>query len=202
MIEQLFCNIDDKSIVYRSVSDLFGVCIYFLVDEEKVLIVDPGRLSEDVYNWLEQFKNHKKIIYITHEHFDHHFDVNRLLKIQNTAAFLYSKEFEDALQCSRKNLSYYYDTVIETSLSTITDKNYFEVIEMPGHSKLSVCYLYKNILFGGDTVIDKKSLILKLPGSNKLDFKESMDKIKNLIPCDTIVLPGHGDLFLFNSWLI
>jgi glyoxylase-like metal-dependent hydrolase (beta-lactamase superfamily II) len=202
MVESLFCNLDDRSIVYRSVSDLFGVCIYFLVDQGKVLIIDPGRLSEDVYLWLEQFKNHKKIIYITHEHFDHHYDVNKLLKMQNTSAFLYSKEFEDALKCSRKNLSYYYNIAMETTLSIPSDLNYFEVIETPGHSILSVCFLYKNILFGGDTVIDKKNLVLKLPGGNKLIYKESIDKIKNIIPDDTIVLPGHGDLFLFNTWLI
>ena len=202
MVEPLFCNLDDRSIVYRSVSDLFEVCIYFLVDQEKVLIIDPGRLSEDVYLWLEQFKNHQKIIYLTHEHFDHHYDVNKLLKILNTSTFFYSKEFEDALQCSRKNLSYYYNIAIETALSIPSSTNYFEVIETPGHSIFSVCFLYKNILFGGDTVIDKKNLVLKLPGSNKMNYKESIDKIKNIIPDDTIVLPGHGDLFLFSTWLI
>ncbi len=202
MVEPLFCNLDDRSIVYRSVSDLFGVCIYFLVDQKKVLIVDPGRLSEDVYLWLEQFKNHQKIIYITHEHFDHHYDVNKLLKIHNTSVFLYSKEFAIALQCSRKNLSYYYNIAIETALSIPCVTNYFKVIDTPGHSLFSVCFLYKNILFGGDTVIDKKNLVLKLPGSNKLNYKESIDKLKNIIPDDTIVLPGHGDSFLFNTWLI
>ena len=60
MVETLFCNLDDKSIVYRSVSKLFGVCTYFLVDPKKVLIIDPGKLSDEVYVWLEQFKNHKK----------------------------------------------------------------------------------------------------------------------------------------------
>ncbi len=201
-MEPLFCNLDDKSIVYRSVSDLFGVCTYFLVDQKKIFIVDPGRLSEDVYLWLEQFKNHNKIIYITHEHFDHHYDVNKLLKIQNTSAFFYSKKFEDALKCSRKNLSYYYNIAMETALSIPSVMNYFEVVETPGHSIFSVCFLYKNILFGGDTVIDKENLVLKLPGSNKMNYKESIDKIKNIIPDDTIVLPGHGDLFLFNTWVL
>ena len=202
MGEPLFCNLDDRSIVYRFVSDLFGVCVYFFVDQGKMLIIDPGRLSEDVYLWLEQFKNHKKIIYITHEHFDHHYDVNKLLKIQNTSTFCYSKEFKDALQCSRKNLSYYYNIAIETTLSIPSVTNYFEVIETPGHSIFSVCFLYKKMLFGGDTIIDKKNLILKLPGSNKINYKESIAKIKNIISGDTIVLPGHGDLFLFNTWSI
>lgn len=202
MIEPLFCNLDDRSILYRSVSDLFGVCTYFLVYQEEIIIVDPGRLSEEVYLWLEQFKNYKKIIYITHEHFDHHYDVNKLLKFKNTSAFLYSNEFAVALQCSRKNLSYYYNFAIETALSIPSTTNYFEVIETPGHSIFSVCFLYKNILFGGDTVIDKKNLILKLPGSSKINYKESIAKIKNIISGDTIVLPGHGDLFLFNTWSI
>ena len=58
------------------------------------------------------------------------------------------------------------------------------------------------MLFGGDTVIDKKNLVLKLPGSNKMNYMQSIDKIKNIIPDDTIVLPGHGDFFLLNTWLI
>ena len=56
------------------------------------------------------------------------------------------------------------------------------------------------MLFGGDTVIEKENLILKLPGSNKIDYKESIDKIINAIPKNTIVLPGHGNLFIFNTW--
>ncbi|MDN3676035.1 MBL fold metallo-hydrolase [Flavobacterium paronense] len=200
MIEPLFCNLDDRSIVYRSVSDLFGVCTYFLVDQEKVIIVDPGRLSEEVYHWLEQFKAHKKIIYLTHEHFDHHYDVNKLLAFENTAAFSISIDFEQAIKCGRKNLSYYYNTPIESVLSKQTEFNFFEIIVTPGHSKFSVCFMYKNMLFGGDTVIEKENLVLKLPGSNKIDYKESIDKIKNLTSKNTIVLPGHGNLFLFNNW--
>ena len=138
----MFCNLDDKSIVYRSVSDLFGVCTYFLVDQEKVIIVDPGRLSDGVYFWLEQFKDHKKIIYLTHEHFDHHYDVNKLLEFQNTSAYLNSIDFENAIKCSRKNLSYYHNTPIESVLSVQTESNFFEIIVTPGHSKFSVCFMY------------------------------------------------------------
>jgi hypothetical protein len=58
MVEQLFCKLDDKSIVYRSVSDLCGVCTSFLVDDKKTLIIDLGKLSDEGYNWLIPFKNH------------------------------------------------------------------------------------------------------------------------------------------------
>jgi glyoxylase-like metal-dependent hydrolase (beta-lactamase superfamily II) len=139
MVEILFCNLDGRSILYRFVSELFGVCTYFLVDLEKVLIVDPGKLNDDVYVWLEQFQRHKKIIYLTHEHFDHHFDVNKLLLINNSYLHFFSENFEKAISNNKINLSFYYNTPIETSSNSKEDFNFFEVAETPGHSKLSVC---------------------------------------------------------------
>lgn len=200
MIEPLFCNLEDKSILYRSVSDLFGVCTYFLVHQDKVIIVDPGRLSEDIYLWLEQFQNHQKIIYITHEHFDHHYDVNKLLNFPRTSVYIPSNEFEIAVKNSRTNLSYYHNTPIETNLINVSENNYLDVIATPGHSKNSYCFKYKNILFGGDTVIEKKYLVFKLPGGNKSIFEESVLKLKTKTEPNTIVLPGHGNLFYFNKW--
>lgn len=201
MIESLFCNLDDKSIVYRYVSDLFGVCTYFLVDQDKVIIIDPGRLSEDVYLWLKQFKNHQKIIYVTHEHFDHHYDANKLQNFPRTSVYIPSNEFETAVKNTRTNLSYYNNTPIETNLINVSENNYFEVIATPGHSKNSYCYKYKNILFGGDTVIEKQNLVLKLPGSDKIKFKDSIIELKNKTEKNTIVLPGHGNIFYFNEWI-
>jgi glyoxylase-like metal-dependent hydrolase (beta-lactamase superfamily II) len=198
MVETLFCNLDDKSMVYRSISKLFGVCTYFLVNKEKVLIIDPGKLSDEVYLWLEQFKKHKKIIYLTHEHFDHHFDVNKLLLMHNTYLHFFSENFKKAISNSKVNLSYYYNTPIETSSKLTKKFNFLEVIETPGHSKQSVCLLYKNLLFGGDTVIHKEYLVLKLPGSNKNDYRESIATIKTKTNQNTIVLPGHGNLFFFD----
>lgn len=201
MVEQLFCNIDDKSIVYRFVSDLFKVCTYFLTDHEKIIIVDPGRLNEDVYKWLEQFHDLNMLIYITHEHFDHHFHVNKLLKNPQASVYLPSIEFEKAINNCRTNISYYNNTPIETTCVSKSDVNYFEIIETPGHSQLSYCFKYKNILFGGDTVIEKKYLVFKLPGGNKSKFEESVLKLNNKIENNTIVLPGHGNLFCYNMWI-
>lgn len=202
MIETLFSNIDDKSTVYRSVSDLFAVCTYFLVDNEKVIIVDPGKLSDEVYFWLEQFKNHKKIIYVTHEHFDHHYDVNKLLQNSNSYLHYFSENFNIAIANNKINLSFYYNIPLATVSKVKKEFKFFKVIETPGHSKLSVCLLYNNLLFGGDTIINKEYLILKLPGSNKEDYKKSVIKIKSKIQKNTIVLPGHGNIFCFDIWKV
>lgn len=202
MIEQLFCNLDDKSIVYRFVSELFQVCTYFLIDKEKIIIVDPGKLNEEVYNWLNHYDSLNKIIYITHEHFDHHFDVNKLLKIANTKVYIQSNEFKKAIYNCRTNISYNYNMPIETECINLSNQNYFEIIATPGHSKFSYCFKYKNMLFGGDSIIKKKYLVFKLPGGNKNDFIRSADNLTKTIDSKTIVLPGHGDLFFFNEWII
>lgn len=201
MVEPLFCNIDDKSIVYRFVSDLFQVCTYFLIDQKKVIIVDPGKLNEKVYKWLEQFDDLDILIYITHEHFDHHFDVNLLLNNPRASVYLPSTNFKNAINNSRTNISFYYKMPIETNCINLSTLNYFEVIATPGHSNYSYCFKYKNLLFGGDTVIEKKYLVFKLPGGDKSKFEESILKLNSEIETNTIVLPGHGDLFCFNKWI-
>lgn len=106
-----------------------------------------------------------------------------------------SDAFKNALINTRTNLSHYYNLSVKTRCNQTTNSSCFKVLETPGHSKLSVCFLYKNILFGGDTNINKEYLFLKLPGSSKINFKELVDKIKKRITKNTIVLPGHGNLF-------
>ena len=202
MVEPLFCNIDDKSIVYRSVSELFNVCTYFIVDSHNVIVVDPGKLSQDVCVWLESFQYLNKIIYITHEHFDHHYDVIYLLSFPNTSVFVPSSEFEMAVTDTRTNLSHYYNSPIQSNLNKKSKVDFFKVIPTPGHSRFSFCFKYKNILFGGDTLINAKYLVLKLPRANKSDYKESIKNLNNLLELDTVVLPGHGELFCFDKIFI
>jgi hypothetical protein len=76
-----------------------------LVNQGKVLFVDPGRLSEEVSLWLEQFQNYKKIMDLIYEHFDHHYDVNKVSVFKNTFVYLSSDAFKNALFNNRTNLS-------------------------------------------------------------------------------------------------
>lgn len=197
MVEQLLCNIKNKSIIYRYVSSLFGVCTYFIVENELVVIIDPGKFDNYVFEWLNSFRYKKKLIYITHEHFDHHYSANEILKFENTFLFCPSVSFLNAIKDIRLNLSYYYNDSIETIAKFQFDSSNLLVIKTPGHSKESYCYKYYDILFGGDTLVEEKYLVLKLPGSNRNDFKNSIEKLKFYLNRNTIVLPGHGEIFQF-----
>jgi hydroxyacylglutathione hydrolase len=201
-VEPLFCNLNKRSTFYRYISNLFNVCTYFIVEEDKLIIIDPGKLDENVYDWLIKFDSLTKIIYITHEHFDHHYHANQVLNLKNTFLYLPSESFGDALGDSRKNLSYYYYDSIETKGYQVDIKSNLEILKTPGHSVESYCFIYDNIVFGGDTVIQNEYLVFKLPGGNKSHFLDSLKYLKKRVQLNSIVLPGHGNMFSFDKWII
>lgn len=181
---------------------MFGVCSYFILEQDKLIIIDPGRLDDNVFEWLNKFKNFSKIVYITHEHFDHHYHANKVFELEKTYFFSPCENFNLVIKDVRKNLSYYYNDPIETVVKLNTVISDLKIIKTPGHSKESYCFVYDNVLFGGDTVIEKKYLVFKLPGGNRNDFNYSIKNIRDNIDLNTIVLPGHGDLFYFDEWVI
>lgn len=66
-----------------------------------------------------------------------------------------------------------------------------KTINTPGHSKGSICILYKNILFSGDTLFNRGTVgTTKIPGGCKKEMEKSLKKIKKIKY--KILAPGHG----------
>jgi glyoxylase-like metal-dependent hydrolase (beta-lactamase superfamily II) len=64
-----------------------------------------------------------------------------------------------------------------------------KVFETPGHTSDSVCFLFKNILFSGDTLFHDGIGRTDLPTGNEEEMEKSLEFLKNL---DYDVLcPGH-----------
>ena len=199
MVERLFCDKNMGFSIFRSYSLLFNVCTYLIETNDLIYIIDPGKFSNNFYEWMSKYKDKTILVFITHEHFDHHYDLNKIQENFNSTVFIPSLEFKSAIEDSKKNLSYYLGDPIKTEITNYTNKSNLKVYKTPGHSQESYCYKYKNYLFSGDTIIEKKYLTFKFPGSNKLDYFKSVDFIKSSNPPNTIVLPGHGDFFYLNS---
>lgn len=67
------------------------------------------------------------------------------------------------------------------------------VIHTPGHTKGSVC-LYnqkENILISGDTVFYRSFGRTDLYGGSMDELLNSLEKIKKIVPMQTLVFPGH-----------
>jgi len=164
MIKQIKPN------VWRFYFDEFGSCVYLIKTPELVLIDTSSRenkekLLEDLRN-INIEKEEIKAIILTHSHWDH---VGNIDLFQN--AQLYSITNLDKLK---------------------KDFPEFKIILSPGHTRDSICLLYKQILFSGDTIFDKDHFYVgrtDLPESNPENMKKSLETLKK-IKYNTLC-PGH-----------
>ena len=70
----------------------------------------------------------------------------------------------------------------------------FSVIPTPGHTPGSVFFYCKeeNIAFSGDTLFKMSIGRTDFEKGSYKDIMNSLQKLKECLPPDTIVLPGHG----------
>ena len=67
----------------------------------------------------------------------------------------------------------------------------FEVLETPGHTEGSICYICKDTIFSGDTLFQGSCGRTDLPTGNWNDIIQSLKKLAAL-PGDYQVYSGHG----------
>lgn len=178
------------------------------------LVVDPG--TEDCDELL-RFCFIEGIILeyiiLTHEHLDHVWGTNR---IKNT----FGAKIVCSELCANKiakpqniyNLLYYNtDTMfcvpeVDVLLEEIDYKLKWNQLQLfffktLGHSDCSVCFSINNSLFTGDTVMKGyKPYIKSRHGGTISDFRKSINLIfDSFSQSDTIVYPGHGDMFVLKE---
>lgn len=143
---------------------------YLLINDNKVLIIDPGDESEKIINEIDDLDC--KGILLTHRHFDHVGALSNLLNYYKVKVY------------DKSNL--------KEGINNIDIFN-FEVIYNPGHTNDSISYYFKeeNVLFSGDFIF-KGSIGRTDLGGNELDMFDSINKIKKYNK-NIIIKPGHGE---------
>lgn len=173
-----------------------------------VIVVDPGDANtERLYNYLRSNNWYVRFVILTHEHFDHCAGVI-FLRQYFDFTLLCTSACAELVATSKGNLSRYVpeycpEFVIIEGIESIKDFQRLTIgniactfIETPGHSPGSMCILTDGGIFSGDTILASKTP-LKLPGSNKIAWKDSVDKLRNLCGNRMLVYPGHGTPFYF-----
>ncbi len=189
----------EYKIIKLVVGELQENC-FILFDENKdAFIVDPGASSENIIEAIEKNDLNIKYILLTHGHFDHVGAVAALKKRfkapiylnKNDRNFLENpKEVRESafgLQIEAANVDVFVNDGDEIPFSD--DK--IKVIASPGHTIGSVCYLFKNYLFAGDTLFNGSIGRTDFPESDNSLMMESLKKLKELDD-DIYVLSGHG----------
>lgn len=172
----------------------------------KCIVLDPASIDiSELIEYLESNNLNINTVILTHEHYDHCMAVNALYYYK-PFQLLATEETIKGIANSRRNLSFYHDEIATFEIHLPAKKIFdFEEIafenkkiicfETPGHSTGSMCILIDNYLFTGDTILNNSKTPLKLPGSNKLDYEKSIEKIYKIIRPGFVIYPGHGCSF-------
>lgn len=144
----------------------FGSCVYLVKIGKDNILIDTSS-KENAKELLHELKKLNidirdiHIILLTHTHNDH---------IGNLDLFPNAKIYD------AKNIN-------ELNLILIRP------IKTPGHTKDSLSFLYKDILFSGDTLFHNGTGRTDLPESEPSKMEESLSQLKKLDY--TILAPGH-----------
>jgi glyoxylase-like metal-dependent hydrolase (beta-lactamase superfamily II) len=154
----------------------FGSYVYLIKTDKKNILIDTSspQNTEELKEYLKKLNLYPKeidIVILTHHHWDH---------TGGILLFLDSKIYG-----SKKDFG---ENITDIKKLKIPE---LRIIETPGHSKGSICILYKNILFSGDTLFNRGLTgRTDLPGGSEKEMKESLNKLKKLNY--KILCPGHG----------
>lgn len=173
---------------------------FILFDENKdAFVVDPGGSSENIIEAIDKNELNIKYILLTHGHFDHVGAVAALVKKYKAPVYM-SKDDRAFLESPKEVRASAFGMQIEAADVDVFVKEGDEipfsegtikVIETPGHTLGSVCYLFENYLFAGDTLFNGSIGRTDFPESDHSLMIESLKKLKKLDD-DIYVLSGHG----------
>lgn len=201
--------------IIQFTGEVFDAASYVIVENNDALIFDAAD-SNEMIDYLNSLNVKNIMLFLTHEHFDHIFLVDKLRNLFNCNV-ISSYECSCRIQSSKSNLSSIADVLIsmndhsggsafitgfsvsaadETFESKCTFEWHKHIIEshcLCGHSLGSACYILdKSILFSGDELLSIP-VITRLPGGNTKKFRKDdmmvFERIKNNI---SRVFPGHG----------
>lgn len=173
---------------------------FILFDENKdAFVVDPGGSSENIIEAIDKNELNIKYILLTHGHFDHVGAVAALVKkykapvymSKDDRAFLESPKEVRASSFGMQIEAADVDVFVKEGDEITFSEGTIKVIETPGHTLGSVCYLFENYLFAGDTLFNGSIGRTDFPESDHSLMIESLKKLKKLDD-EIYVLSGHG----------
>ena len=185
--------------LYHLPSGPLRVNTYFLVnDENEAVVIDSGESYKLIKQTEQKYGFKIKAVLLTHAHFDH---AGNAKKLQDDGASVYIGKKDAPKLLNEGNLSSDFGRKFDylNADYTLSDGEKisvcgfdFKVIETPGHTDGSVCYLIDNMLFTGDTLF--------LESVGRTDFisgsrEQLVSSVKRLFALDGdyAVYPGHED---------
>ncbi len=172
---------------------------YCVSGEDFAFVVDPADTSDELIYFVTESTDKKhKYILLTHCHIDHILGVNAIKQIWNCPIVI-GKEDAESLKDPKVNLSgmiFGFDFSIKADI-TVAEGDKIDlgeqeicVLETPGHTKGSVCYILGEHMFSGDTLFKGTIGNTNFPTSNTCEMLKTLKKLAEM-DTDYKLYPGH-----------
>lgn len=186
--------------------------VYDKSESTNCIIVDPGsRENEELISFITEQELSPVYIILTHEHFDHCWGVNELVK-QYHISVICSQLCAEAIKHEKRNCSVFYDNneafVIDTETISVESLNSMlpfgsdeiKFFKTPGHTDASISFTIGKCLFTGDALIKDMRTVTKLPTGSRLKLKGTMNLYRKIQGKGYKVCAGHGESFLLDGY--
>lgn len=188
-------------VTYYSVGGLGTNCYIISDGSGHAAIIDPGGDAKRVLDYVKENNLTVDFILLTHAHFDHIMAAGEL-RDATGAQLCVGAGDAPMLSDARLNLSaMVYPTqalsltadrlLVDGDKVTFGDVT-FTVMETPGHTSGSVCYLGEGVLFSGDTLFAGSIGRTDLPDGDMTVLRRSLTRLAAL-DGDYTVYAGHGE---------
>ena len=186
--------------IHHITSGYLGVNSYFIIADDKVsaVLIDGGENYQLIKQTEKQLGVKIKVLLLTHAHYDH---VGNAKKLQDDGVkvFIGKQDAEKLKEGDNpeKRVGKPFESLTADCMLVDGDiLNFFglriKVIETPGHTNGSVCYLVDNALFTGDTLFFESIGRTDFATGNSFQMQKSLKKLFSL-EGDYKVYPGHAD---------
>lgn len=169
-------------------------------DQTQCIVIDPGEVTFELHQYLQQSNLTIAAILLTHGHFDHITGVPALTADNTIPVYAYEAEQQllgDAYMNASKP---YRNPITLDQCRLVKDKELLsvaglqiQVIHTPGHTVGSCCYYIKDegVLFTGDTLFAGEVGRTDLPTGDYSMLLHSLREVLLHMSDDIIVYPGH-----------
>lgn len=212
--------------IKRFIAELNETNMYLVTDtgSNSAILIDPSdREVIKQYALAEAYDKEVHISYmiLTHEHYDHIAALNEAREMLPSCRVIASKTCSDGIQSPRRNMSKYFniivdfkgrydaekgrgcliesyiaepaDMVFKTSMSIEWQDHCITMQEAPGHSPGSILIdIDGKHLFCGDSLSCDYEVITRFPGGDREDYERITKPMLCSFDREIAVYPGHG----------
>lgn len=175
------------------------------------IIIDPADSAETITQTILDLQLKPLCIVFTHAHFDHVLGSLELKLNFNVPIFMHPKD-NDLLKNAQKSAKYWLkhevDPVPNKTLPISEGGNLqignskLKIINTPGHTPGSISLFADEpqpLLFTGDTLFKNGVGRTDFEYSSPKSLEQSIKKLFETLPKNTVCYPGHGEVTTLNS---